>query len=650
MAPVDNSLLDRWLPTVGKPARYTGHEWNAVPKSWSDASVRMVLAYPDTYEVGMSNLGLQILYDVINRHSDALCERAFAPWPDMEATMRAQGIPLYALESRRPLAEFDLIGFSLPYELNLTNVLNMLDLAGLAIRASERGPGTPIVIAGGSSAYHPEPMADFIDAFVVGEADEAILEVLDVLHRARQTSASKQDTLRELARVPGVYVPGFYQVTYTDQGTLEAIVPVVPEAQMPVVKRVVDTLPPAPTCLIVPYVQAVHDRGVIEIMRGCTQGCRFCQAGMIYRPLRERTRTEIAQTVREIARCTGYSEIGLISLSSADHSQIREIIQDVLNTSLPSEACADPNAGQGALSVTLPSLRTDTFSVELAQLFGRDEERNPSFGGGQVRRSGLTFAPEAGSQRLRDVINKKVTEQDLLDAAEAAYANQWQRVKLYFMIGLPTETDADVTAIVDLVRQVAQIGYSHHGRKANVSVTISTLVPKPHTPFQWQPLIDEQTLLHRQQILKEGLRARNVRLSYHDVRTSLLEAIVARGDRRLGTVIEHAWRAGARFDAWDEQLKWDAWLEAFAVAGVDWVAEPRRERDRDEVLPWDHVSCGVDKAYLWQEYERATQAEITRDCREGCTNCGAIESLNCRPARSRPTLSRPDKQGHHEPG
>jgi radical SAM family uncharacterized protein len=581
-----------------------------VRKAWAGASLRMVLAYPDTYEVGMSNLGLQILYDVVNRRSDALCERVFAPWPDMEATMRARGIPLYALESRRPLADFDVIGFSLPYELNLTNVLNMLDLAGLPVRAGDRDEATPLVIAGGSGAYQPEPMADFIDAFVVGEGEEAILEVIDVVRRAHERGMDKDHTLRQLARLAGVYVPRLYNVTYTAQGQLAGIEPAVPEAQMPVVKRVVDPLPPPPTHLLVPYVQAVHDRGTIEIMRGCTQGCRFCQAGMIYRPLRERPQDQVVKTVEEIVRHTGYAEVGLVSLSSADHSQIREIVDEILGTQRPLP-----------ISVTLPSLRTDAFSVELARLFQG------------ARRSGLTFAPEAGSQRLRDVINKKVTEDDLLQAAEAGYANQWQRVKLYFMIGLPTETDQDVLAIIDLVHKVRQVGYAHHGNKANLSVSVSTFVPKPHTPFQWQPLVDEGTLRRRQQILKEGLRGRGIHLSYHDTRETLLEAVIARGDRRLGRAIEHAWRAGARFDAWTEQFRWDTWLEAFAAAGIDPVAEASRDRARDGALPWDHISCGVSQAYLWQEFERALEGRTTRDCREGCTNCGAIETLACEGAR-----------------
>jgi radical SAM family uncharacterized protein len=613
---VDPSALDRWLPTVGKPARYTGHEWNVVHKSWSAASVRMALAYPDTYEVGMSNLGLQILYDAVNRRSDALCERAFAPWPDMEATMRSQGIPLYALESRRPLSEFDIIGFSLPYELNLTNVLNMLDLAGLPLRSQDRGDESPLIIAGGSIAYHPEPMADFIDAFVVGEGDEAILDVLAAFEQARKHSAVKEGVLRQLVRVPGVYVPRFYQVTYTSAGTVQAVRPTAAEAQMPVVKRVVDPLPPAPTHPIVPYVQAVHDRAMVEIMRGCTQGCRFCQAGMVYRPRRERSRQEIVHTVQELADNTGYAEVGLVSLSSADHSEIREVIEDILTAER-----------QLPISVTLPSLRTDAFSVDLARLFSSHGDT------GGIRHSGLTFAPEAGSQRLRDVINKKVTDQDLLSAAEAAFANQWQRIKLYFMIGLPTETDEDVAAIVDLVQRVLQIGFQVHRKKANVSVTVSTFVPKPHTPFQWMPLIDEQTLRRRQQILKEGLNRRNIRFSYHDRRNTLLEAVVARGDRRLGAVIEHAWRAGARFDAWNEQFRWDAWLEAFETAGIDPGVEARRARDRTETLAWDHISCGVDKSYLWSEFERSTQGLVTPDCREGCTRCGAIELLGCRGGR-----------------
>jgi radical SAM family uncharacterized protein len=362
-----------------------------------------------------------------------------------------------------------------------------------------------------------------------------------------------------------------------------------------------------PTHPIVPYVQPVHDRATIEIMRGCTQGCRFCQAGMVYRPLRERSKEEIARAADEIALHTGDPEIGLISLSSADHSQIRETIQEIL------EAHRHP-----PLSLTLPSLRTDAFSVDLAQLFHG------------VRRSGLTFAPEAGSQRLRDVINKKVSDDDLLAACDAAYANGWQRVKLYFMIGLPTETDEDVQAIVDLVHSVLEIGLRYHGRKANVSVTVSTLVPKPHTPFQWQPLIDDETLVRRQRLLKRGLRGRNIRFSYHDARATLLEAVIARGDRRLGAVIERAWRGGARFDAWDEHLRWDAWLEAFAAEGIDPAYEARRERDMDEVLPWDHISCGVSSEYLRAEMERAQRERTTRDCREGCTNCGARELLGCR--------------------
>ncbi|MBN1936277.1 MAG: TIGR03960 family B12-binding radical SAM protein [Anaerolineae bacterium] len=606
MGIVDQRVLDCWLPTVSKPMQYVGAEWNAVKKPWDEVFVRFALAYPDVYEVGMSNIGVQILYDVVNGLPDALCERVFAPWPDMEAVMRAQNIPLYALESRHALADFDLIGFSLPYELNLTNVLNMIDLTGLPMHADERGETSPLIVAGGSGAYHPEPLADFIDAFVIGEGEEVLVEIMAVLGQAKRAEADRLSLLKALARVPGVYVPCFYDVEYLPDGRLASMTPNALEAQLPVVKRVVDPLPPAPLKPILPYVQPVHDRAVIEIMRGCTQGCRFCQAGMIYRHRRERPCEEVVQAVEAIVRSTGHNEVGLISLSSADHSQIKEIVQDLLY-----------EGRQPPLGVTLPSLRTDAFSVELAQLFQG------------TRRSGLTFAPEAGSQRLRDAINKKVAETDLLHAVEAAYANQWQRVKLYFMIGLPTETDEDVEAIVDLVQQVAAIGYRYHRNKANVSVTVSTLVPKPHTPFQWQPLIDDETLQRRQRILQGGLRDRSIRLGYHDSKTTLLEAVISRGDRRLGRVIEHAWRAGARFDAWEDQLNWTAWMQAFSAEGIDPEIEARRERTADEVLPWDHISCGVTKHYLWREYERSVQGKTTRDCREGCTNCGAIELLGC---------------------
>ncbi len=605
--PVDLALLNRYLPTVDKPMRYLGNEWNAVHKNWTDVSVRFLLAYPDTYEVGMSNIGLQILYQIINARPDALCERAFAPWPDMEAALRTSRIPLYGLESRHPLADFDLIGFSLPYELNLTNVLNMLDLAGLPVRAADRDENVPLIIAGGSMACHPEPMADFIDAFVIGDGEEVILEVLDAWRQGRD----KKDRLRRLAHLPGVYVPRWYAAHYGADGRLESTRPTLADAPMPVIKRVVDPLPPPPTRLIVPFVEPVHDRAVIEIMRGCTQGCRFCQAGMIYRPLRERPQSEVIQAAESIVRHTGYEEISLISLSSADHSEIRPMIQNIIRPgrTLP-------------LSVTLPSLRTDAFSVELAELFQG------------ARRSGLTFAPEAGSQRLRDVINKKVTQEDLLQATEAGYAHHWQRIKLYFMIGLPTETDQDMSEIVSLTRQVLHIGRRYHGKKAEVSVTVSTFVPKPHTPFQWYPLIDDETLRRRQSILHDGLRGRDggrgIYFNLHDWRNTLLEAVIARGDRRLGAVIEQAWRNGAKFDAWLDQLNWTAWLDAFAAGGLDPQDEAHRPRNLSDALPWDHLSCGIDKAYLWREYEHALAGQITRDCREGCTGCGAVELLGCR--------------------
>ncbi|PKO23447.1 MAG: B12-binding domain-containing radical SAM protein [Chloroflexi bacterium HGW-Chloroflexi-1] len=603
---ISHYLLDRILPTVTMPARYTGGEWNSIVKDWDAAQVRLVLAYPDVYQVGMSNLGLMILYDIVNRRPDCLAERVYAPWVDMEAAMRQAGIPLYSLESRHPLREFDVLGFTLPYELNFSNVLNMLDLAGLPVLAAERGADWPLVIGGGVGAVNAEPLADFFDAFAIGDGEEVILEILNACARAKESRAGKLELLRALAGIPGVYVPSLYQVTYHDDGTVAAITPTTPEARPRILRRVMSQLLPPPVDLIVPYVQAVHDRGMVEIARGCTAGCRFCQAGMVYRPLRERSLPEVLAAVEAIGRCTGYEEIALVSLSSASHPQIEEMVRELI-----------ARYSHPPLAVSLPSLRIDTFSVRLAELFqGR-------------RKTGLTFAPEAGSQRLRDVINKRVTEADLLATAEAAFAGGWQRIKLYFMIGLPTETLDDVAAIVELVQEVRAVGRRYHGRRAQVNVSVATFIPKPHTPFQWSPLVGEDDLATRLALLRRGVKGRGVQLSWHAPQTSLLEAALARGDRRLGRVIHRAWQLGARFDAWPEHFGWEVWQRAFAAEGLDadWYA--RRERSFAEVLPWDHIENGVSKAFLWDEYRRALHGETTPDCREMCVGCGLAETLGC---------------------
>ena len=600
---ITQQVLDRILPKVAKPARYTGHEWNSVVKDWDQVEVKVALAYPDTYEVGMSNLGLMILYDILNREEGILAERVYAPWIDMEEAMRRAGIPLYSLESRRPLADFDIIGFSLQYELNYTNVLNMLDLAGLSPLAAERGDADPLIIGGGSGTYNAEPLADFFDLFVIGEGEEVLLELVRAY---REFRASKADFLREAAKIEGIYAPSLYDVRYHDDGTVAVVEPLVPEARARVRKRVVETLPPAPTKFVMPYIDVIHDRAMIEIQRGCTQGCRFCQAGFIYRPLRERPLDEVLQTVEDIVQETGYEEVALVSLSSSDHSQIEPLVRRLTT-----------DYQHPPLAVSLPSLRTDSFSVELAEMFqGR-------------RKTGLTFAPEAGSQRLRDVINKNVAEEDLLRTAEAAYSSGWRRIKLYFMVGLPTETLEDVAAIVDLVKKVRAIGRRHQRKRTQVNVSLGTFVPKPFTPFQWLPLVDEATLEERQALLQRGLRGPGISFSWHDPRTTLLEAALSRGDRRLGQVIHRAWQWGAKFDAWDELLDEDLWWRAFADAGLDPNFYARRERALNEVLPWDHIDVGVRKEFLVEEYQRSLRGETTIDCREGCIDCGVSDEFCC---------------------
>lgn len=615
---ITQRVLDRILPKVARPARYTGHEWNSVVKDWEQVEVKVVLAYPDVYQVGMSNLGLMILYDILNREEGILAERVYAPWIDMEEAMRRAGIPLYSLESRRPLVEVDIIGFSLQYELNYTNALNMLDLAGLSPLAAERGEADPLIIGGGSCAYNPEPLADFFDLFVIGEGEEVLLELVRAYRRLRIADTStglstgcgllvaKADFLRQAAKIEGVYVPSLYDVHYHDDGTVAAVEPRVPEAKARVRKRVVETLPPAPTRLVVPFVEVIHDRGMIEIQRGCTQGCRFCQAGFIYRPLRERPLEEVLETVEDMVKETGYEEVALVSLSSSDHSQIERLVRQLTT-----------RYQHPPLAISLPSMRIDSFSVELAEMFqGR-------------RKTGLTFAPEAGSQRLRDVVNKNVTEEDLLRTAEAAYSSGWRRIKLYFMMGLPTETLKDVAAIVDLVKRVRAVGRRHQGKRTQVNVSLGTFVPKAFTPFQWLPLGDEGSLEEKQKLLRRGLRGPGIGFSWQNPRTTLLEAALSRGDRRLGQVIYRAWQLGARFDAWDEVLDVGLWWQAFTEAGLDPNIYARRERALDEVLPWDHIDVGVKKEFLIEEYQSSLHGETTIDCREGCIDCGVSDVFSC---------------------
>jgi radical SAM family uncharacterized protein len=594
--------VERILPTVRKPGRYTGGELNQIIKDWESVEIHFALAFPDIYDLGMSNLGLMILYDLINKQEHLLAERVFSPWPDMEQALREKDLPLFSLESRRPLRDFDLLGISLPYESLYTNAVNLLDLGGIPVLADHRGEEDPIVIAGGHATLNPEPMAAFIDAFVIGEGEEVILEIAEVVRSGKQEGISRLDQLESLARIWGVYVPSLYEPGYTSDGTLAQIISRSENARMPVLKRIVAKLPPPVTNFIVPYIEVTHDRIPIEIMRGCTRGCRFCQAGMITRPVRERSVNEIVSAIESSIANTGLEQVGLLSLSSSDHDEIIPLVKEV------SRRFQDRN-----IRISLPSLRIESVSVDLM-----DELH------GNASRSGFTLAPEAATERMREIINKPVSTHQLLETAREIYKRGWHTIKLYFMIGHPEETLEDVQAIADLCKSVLAVGQEVMGKRARVHAGVSTFVPKPHTPFQWVPCDTREQIDAKQTLLKSELRGRGLKLNLNSADETHFEAWLSRGDRRVGAVILEAWKRGAKFDAWREYFDYKVWLSAFEHVGLDPDFYTHRERPIDEPLPWDHIDAAVKKEFLTEDYLWSKSGQTRVDCRERCFACGIL--------------------------
>jgi radical SAM family uncharacterized protein len=591
------SSLEDILYEVSRPARYSGGEWNSRVKDWQATQVRIALAFPDVYEIGMSNLALPILYKIINDQPGALAERVYAPWVDMEVLLRQHNIPLFSLETRHPLKDFDVIGFSLGYELTYTNMLNMLDLAQIPLFSHQRNNSYPLIVAGGSCALNPEPMADFVDLFVVGEAEEVMLKLLDVF---RAFKGNKKKLLVEAAGLPGVYVPSLYEVSYHKDGTLASITPKVSQASLPIERQIVPKLPQPVTDPVVPHIRVVHDRGAVEIQRGCSRGCRFCQAGMIYRPVRELPQEQVTDAVAALVGNCGYSEISLVSLSTGDYRDISGLIGQLSR-----------KYSRDNLILSLPSLRIDTSSIELIESLPHR------------RKTTLTFAPEAGTERLRQVINKNISEEAMFNTFAAAFEKGWFNLKLYFMVGLPTETIKDVEGIVDFVTRTSQLGRKLRNRAPGLRVSVATFVPKPHTPCQWLAQNTEDELTPKHELLKQGLRRVGVHLSWQDTKTSQLEAVMSRGDRRLGKVIHRAWELGNRFDAWQECFNYGNWLKAFQENGLDPAFYATRERLLEEILPWQHIDTGVTQNFLKKEYEGMRLGKNTSDCRHGaCNACG----------------------------
>ena len=603
-----DARLRRILPRVQKPARYVGGEYGQVMKHTAEVRVRLGLCFPDTYEIAMSNLGLHILYGLFNEMEGVWCERIFSPWGDMEAEMRQAGIPLYALESGTPGGEFDLLGFSLGYEMACTTVLNMLDMMHLPIRAADRGEDTPLIFAGGSACYNPEPMADFFDFFVIGEGEEVGTELLRRYDQAKAADFSKARFLREITAIPGIYVPSLYKVNWGEGGTIAEITPL-EGAPAQVKKRIVPDLDRAyfPVQGIVPSTEIVHDRVVLEVFRGCIRGCRFCQAGYIYRPVREKSvNTLVSQGINALSH-TGYQEITLSSLSTSDYRHLRPLCDGLLDW------CESRH-----VSLSLPSLRADNFSMELMERVQK------------VRKSSLTFAPEAGSQRLRDAINKNVAEEDLLNSLQVAFSGGFNAVKLYFMLGLPTETDEDVLAIAELVNKIQWTWKKHAANKnrgLRLTVSTSCFVPKPHTAFQWYPQVSMAEYDRKVTLLRENMRAKSVTYNWHGAQSSFIEAVLARGDRKLGRMIEEVWRQGGKLDAWSDYFSFDRWMGAFSACSLDPHFYANRQRKKDEVLPWSLIDTGVKPAFLWREWEAACDNTLTPDCRAHCPGCGADQLL-----------------------